>query len=80
MYAGRLEKRPVAHHGNLFMIHAQRYALVMELITVHKQRKIADVVMLKFVRVAVQRTDKIGVLNHGEQETFRNGTLYGVVD
>ena len=40
---------------------------------VHKQRKVADV-MLKFVRFAVQRTEKIGVLNHTEQETFRDGT------
>ena len=30
--------------------------------------------MLKFVRVVVQRTDKICVLNHGEQQTFRDGT------
>jgi len=35
--------------------------------------------MLKFLRVAVQRNDKIGVLNHGGQQTFRSGTQDGVV-
>ena len=33
--------------------------------------------MLKFVRVAVQRTVKMSVLNHGEQ-TFRDGTKEGL--
>jgi len=56
MYAGRLEQGPVAHDGRLCMIHAQSNALVRELFTVPKQRKIADVVRLKFVRFAVQRT------------------------
>jgi len=36
--------------------------------------------MLKFVRVALQRTDKIGVLNHGEKQTFQLGTHDGIVD
>jgi len=35
--------------------------------------------MLKFVRVAVQPTIKICVLNHGEQQTFQGGTQDGVV-
>ena len=35
--------------------------------------------MLKFVRVEVHRTDKIFVLDHGEQQTFRDGTQDGVV-
>ena len=35
--------------------------------------------MLKFVRVAVQRTYKFCIHNHDEQETFRDGTQYGVV-
>ena len=35
--------------------------------------------MLKFVRVPVQRTDKISVLNHGEQQTFWDGTQTDVV-
>ena len=35
--------------------------------------------MLKYLRVAVKRTVKICVLNHGEQETFRDGTQDGVV-
>jgi len=35
--------------------------------------------MLKFERIAVQRTDKICVLHHGEQQTFRDGTQDGVV-
>jgi len=56
------------------MIHAQREPLVREMFIVHKPRKINDVVMLKFVRTAVQRTDKIYILNHGEQVTFRDGT------
>jgi len=30
--------------------------------------------MLKFVRLAVQRTYKIRIINHGEQETMRDGT------
>ena len=34
--------------------------------------------MLKFVRVAVQRTYEICVLNHGEQQTFRDGTQDGI--
>jgi len=46
----------------------------MKQFPVLKQRKNADIVLLKFERVAVQRTAKIGVLNHGEQETFRDGT------
>jgi len=68
MYARLLEKRPVAQC--LFMIHAQSQALVRELFTVHKQRKIAGVIMLKFGRVTVQQTVKICVLNHGEQQTY----------
>jgi len=79
-YAGSLEERPVAHDGILFMIHAQSQAFLRELFTVHKERKIADV-MLKFLRVAVQRTVKICILNHGEgtqdgfvnREGFRSG-------
>ena len=78
MYAGRLQQRTVAHDGRLFMIHAQSYALVKELFIVHKQRKIADILMLKFVRVAATRTIKICVLNNGEQQTFRDGTQEGV--
>jgi len=35
--------------------------------------------MLKFVRVAVQQPVKICVLNHGEQQKFRDGTQDGVV-
>ena len=35
--------------------------------------------MLKFLRVAVQLTVKICVLNHGEQQTFRDGTKDGIV-
>ena len=35
--------------------------------------------MLKFVWIAVQRTVKIYILNHGEQQTFRDGTQDGVV-
>jgi len=35
--------------------------------------------MLKFVRVAVQRTVNICVINHGEQLTFRDGTQDGFV-
>ena len=34
--------------------------------------------MLKFVRVAVQLTLKICILNHGEQQTFPDGTEDGV--
>jgi len=79
MYTGRLEKLPVAHDGNLCVIHAQSYALVSEMFTVQKQRKITDVVMLKFVPVAVQRTDKICNLYHGEQQIFHHGTQDGVV-
>ena len=79
MYAGRFEQRPVANDGCLFMIHAHSQALVRELFTVHKQRIIVDVIMLKFVRVAVQRTVKICFLNHGKQQTLRNGTQDGVV-
>ena len=36
--------------------------------------------MLKTVSVAVQRTEKFGVLNHTEQETFGNATWDGIVD
>ena len=79
MYAGRIEERPVAYDGSLFMIHVQSQSLVKELFAVHKQRNIAEVVMLKFVRVAVQRTVKIRILNHGELQTFRDGTQDGVV-
>ena len=35
--------------------------------------------MLKILRVAVQRTVKFRNLNHGEQQTFRDGTQDGVV-
>jgi len=35
--------------------------------------------MLKFVRVAVQRTVKICILNPGEQQMFWDGTQDGVV-
>jgi len=58
-YAGHLEKHPVAHDGIFFIIYAQSLSLVRELFTVHKQRNITDVLMLKFVRVAVKRTDNI---------------------
>ena len=74
MYAGCFEERPVAHDGGLFMIHAQREALVRELFSVHKQRKITAIILLKFVWVGVQLANKISVLNHGEQETFEDGT------
>jgi len=56
------------------MIHAQREALVRELFSVHKQRKITAIILLKFVWVGVQLANKISVLNHGEQETFEDGT------
>jgi len=79
MYAERLQQRTVGHDGRLFMIHAQSYALVKELFIVHKQRKIADILMLKFVRIAATRTVKICVLNNGEQQTFRDGTQDGVI-
>jgi len=52
----------------------------MEMFTVQKQRKIADILMLRSVWFGVQRTDKIGVLNHGEQENFGDGTQDGVVN
>jgi len=35
--------------------------------------------MLKFARFAPQRTYEICVLNHGEQQTFRDGTQHSVV-
>jgi len=35
--------------------------------------------MLNFVRVALQLTDLIGILNHGDEGRFRNGTEDGVV-
>jgi len=77
MYAGRLEQRSVALDGSLFMIHAQSLALVRELFTVHEYRNVADVVMLKFVRIALQRNVKICILNHDEQQMFRDGTEDG---
>jgi len=73
MYARRFEERPVAHDGSTFRIHAQRYTLVREMSPVHKEQKIACIVMLKSLRVSAQRTDKIGVLNHSEQETLGGG-------
>jgi len=33
--------------------------------------------MLKFLRVDVKRADKFGVLDHGEQQKFRDGTEDG---
>ena len=48
MYAGRLEQLPVAHDGRIFTIRAHSQALFREIFTVYKQRKIADVIMLKF--------------------------------
>ena len=78
MYTKRLEKRPVDHVGCLFVTHTQRLALFRDLFTVQKQRKIDYVLMQKFVRVAVQRTDKICVLYPGEQETFRGWNEGGV--
>jgi len=48
MYAEGLEKRPVAHDGSLFMIQAQSWAFVRELLTVYKKRKVANIAMLKF--------------------------------
>jgi len=79
MYAGSLEQRPVAHDGSLFMIHAHSYAIFRETYAVHERRRIAYVLMLKFVRIAVKRTDKINGLNRCQQQTFRNGTNNGVV-
>jgi len=79
IYAGRIEKLPGAHDGRFSVIHAQRWAIVMDLITVQNQRKITNVIMLKFVRVAVQRTNKFCLFNQGEQEMFRNGIHDGVV-
>jgi len=73
IYAGRIEKRPVAHEELLFIIHAQIYAFVRELLTVQRQWIITDIIMLKFVPVAVQRTDKICFLNYGEQQIFGVG-------
>ena len=35
--------------------------------------------MLKFVRVGVLRTYKIGILNHGKDEAFWDWAKYGVV-
>ena len=35
--------------------------------------------MLKFVRIAVQRTYEICILNHGKQQMFRDGTQDDVV-
>ena len=42
--------------------------------------KIADVVMLKFVGIRAHCAYEIGILNHGEEETFRHGAQDGVVD
>ena len=43
-------------------------------------KKIAKVVMLKFVGVRVHCAYKIGILNHGEEEMFGDGAQDGVVD
>jgi len=48
--------------------------------SVLEQRKIANIVMLKFVRVGVKRAYKIGVLNHSEHETLWDGAQDGDVD
>jgi len=72
MNAGRLETRPIAHDGSLFMNRTQRKALVRELFPDHKLRKIADV-MLKFVQVAVQRTIKSEFLTMVNKRRFGMG-------
>ena len=41
--------------------------------TVDKQRKITDIVMLIFVRVAVQRTEKSVYLNMVNKRRYRMG-------
>ena len=73
MYAGTLEQRPIGHYGNLFVIHTQRWVHVTELFSFHKQRKVSDIIMLKFVRDGLQLAYKYGVLNHAEQEAFWDG-------
>jgi len=62
------------------MIHAQRYALVRVLFSVDKKLNIADIVMAKFVGVRFNCVYEIGILNHGEEETFRDVAQDGVVD
>jgi len=39
----------------------------------------ADIIMLKCIRVGVLRAYKIGILNHGEEETFGDGAQDSVV-
>ena len=69
MNVGRLEQRPVDLEGCLFIINAQSHALVRELFTVHIKRKIAGVLIVIFLRFAVQRNVEIYILKHGEQQT-----------
>ena len=52
----------------------------MVLFSVDKKRKIADIVMAKFVGVRVNCAYEIGILNHGEEETLRDVAQDGVVD
>jgi len=42
---------------------------------IYIQRKITDIIILKSVWFAAQRTDKVGVLNHGQQETLALGPM-----
>ena len=80
MYARTFELYPVDHYGGLFVIHAQRKALVRELFSVHKQRKVADITMLKLVSLGFLQAYKFGVLKHNEQEAFVDGAEDGFID
>jgi len=50
------------------------------LFTGHEWRKIANVVMMKFVGVRVNCAYEIDILNHGEEKTLRHEAQDGVVD
>jgi hypothetical protein len=54
MYAGPFEHSPIARNRSLFVIHVLRETLARHTFPVHIKRKIAGIVVPKFVWVGVQ--------------------------
>jgi hypothetical protein len=60
------ERSSVCHDGCRFVTHIHCQTSARELLSVHVQRKVIDVVMAEVLRVRIHAAQKIRVLYHSE--------------
>ena len=79
MYVGPFKKSPIHHNRRLFVIHVLTETLDSHTIPVYINRKLAYIIMRKFVGICVQLAIDISVLNHGKQQAFGEGAHHCIV-